>query len=71
MKLRRKGQTIRRLEDTHPDKSVLGLVFLSGVEVVVDETESSGLATSKLRAESEHKDGLGIAHLVDLSKLLL
>jgi hypothetical protein len=33
---------------THPDQAVLGLKLLGGLQVVVDETKASGLATTEL-----------------------
>ena len=38
------------------DDAVLGLELLHGVNVVIDQTKPSGLATTKLRAEAEEAD---------------
>ena len=55
---------------TYPDDAVLGLELLHGVNVVVDQTEPSGLSTTKLSAEAEEADARGVADVVHLGKLL-
>ena len=57
--------------DPYPDEAVLGLELLGCVEVVVDETESGGLAASEMRAELEHEDAVGVLHVVHLGQLIL
>ena len=57
--------------NTYPDKPVLRLVLLGSVKAVIDKPKSSGLATSKLGAETKNKDSLGITHFVNLGELLL
>ena len=52
------------------DHTVLGLELLHGVNVVVDQTEPSGLATTKLRAEAEEADARVVLHVVHLGELL-
>ena len=42
----------------------LGLELLGGLEVVVDETESGGLAASEVGAELEHEDAVGVLDVV-------
>ena len=61
-----KGQTT-----TYPDEAVFGLELLGSLEVVVDEAEASGLASSEVGAELEDEDGVGVLHLVHLGKPLL
>lgn len=53
---------------THPGQSVLGLVFLSVVERVVDHGETRRLAATKLcpEAEDEHHIGGGLVHFGQL-----
>ena len=53
---------------TYAEESVAGLVFLSGIKGIVDETEASALSTTELGAETEdeHLDGVD---LVDLKEL--
>ena len=57
--------------ETYPDEAVLGLELLGGLEVVVDEAEASGLASSEVGAELEDEDGVGVFHLVHLGQPLL
>jgi hypothetical protein len=49
---------------------VLGLELLHGVNVVVDQTEPSGLATTKLSAEAEEADARVVRDIVHLGELL-
>ena len=55
----------------YPDEPVLGLVLLGSLDVVIDEAEASGFASSKMRPELEHKDRARIFHLVQPSQFLL
>lgn len=59
------------LSETLTDKSVLGLELLGDLEVVVDETEASALASTELCLEAEDEDGAGISDLEHLGKKLL
>ena len=52
------------------DHTVLGLELLHGVNVVVDQTEPSGLATTKLSAEAEEADARVVRYIVHLGELL-
>lgn len=52
------------------DHTVLGLELLHGVNVVVDQTEPSGLATTKLSAEAEEADARVVRDIVHLGELL-
>ena len=52
------------------DHAVLGLELLHGVNVVIDQTKPSGLATTKLRAEAEEADARVVLHVVHLGELL-
>jgi len=61
-----KGQTT-----AYPDEAVFGLELLGSLEVVIDEAEASGLASSEVGAELEDEDGVGVLHLVHLGKPLL
>jgi hypothetical protein len=51
------------------DKTVVGLELLHGLVGVVDESETSGLATTVLGAETEDGD-LVLVGLVELGELL-
>ena len=53
---------------THSCQSVFGLEFLGEVQGVVDQTEASGLATSKVGAEAEDEDHIrgSLVHACDL-----
>lgn len=53
---------------TDTDKAVARLELLQGLSGVVDESETSGLATTVVGAETEDGD-LVLAGLVELSKL--
>lgn len=50
------------------DKTVTGLELLEGLSRVVDESESSGLSTSVLSSQTEHRDSV-LLGLVDGSEL--
>ena len=52
------------------DHTVLGLELLHGVNVVVDQTKPSGLATTKLSAEAEEADARVVRDIVHLGELL-
>jgi hypothetical protein len=54
----------------YPDEAVLGLELLGGLKVVVDDTESGGLAASEVGSELEDEDAVGVLHLVDLRQPL-
>lgn len=56
---------------TYPDEAVFGLELLGRLEVIVDEAEASGLASTEVGAELEDEDAVGILHLVHLSQPLL
>lgn len=49
------------LQESATDQSVLGLKLSHGILIVVDEAESSGLATSKLGSEAKELYELGIS----------
>jgi hypothetical protein len=55
----------------YPDEAVLGLELLGSLKVVVDETESGGLAASEVGSELEDEDAVWVLHLVDLRQPLL
>ena len=59
-----------RLLETGADDAVLGLELLHGVNVVIDQTEPSGLATTKLSAEAKEADARVVRDIVHLGELL-
>ena len=58
------------LAEAHAGLAVVGLVALQGREVVIDQTEAGGLATTKLRLEAEDGHLVLIRDLVEGGKLL-
>jgi hypothetical protein len=58
-------------EKTNPDEPVLGLVLLGSFEIIINETKSSRFATSKMGAELENKDAVGVLNLIETSQFLL
>lgn len=67
---KRRAVTAPLLPLSHPDDTVLGLELLHGVNVIVDQTEPSGLPTTKLSAEAKKADARVVADVVHLGELL-
>jgi hypothetical protein len=61
--------TKRVYEITYTDEAVLGLELLGRLQVVVDQSEASGLSASESSAETEDEDNL-LIDLVHLGELL-
>lgn len=53
----------------YPDESVFGLKFLCALYGVINQTEPTGLPTSKVRPKFEHKDRVWIFDLIQLRQL--
>jgi hypothetical protein len=63
------GKTPRRQEEnTYSGKSVLRLELLGSLQIVVDQSKTSGASTTENSAETEEEDGVQLA---DLEQLLL
>lgn len=58
------------LEEADAGTAVTGLEGLEGLLVVVDQTETGGLATTKVGLEAEHLDELLVRQFVHLGQLL-
>jgi hypothetical protein len=63
------GGLLDLVGDTDTDETVVGLELLQGLGGVVDQSEAGGLATTVLRAETEHGD-LVLVGLVQVGQLL-
>jgi len=59
----------KRPKITYTDEAVLGLELLGRLQVVVDQSEASGLSASESSAETEDEDNL-LIDLVHLGELL-
>lgn len=67
---KRRAITTLLLLFTHPDDTVLRLELLHGIKVVVDQTEPSGLPTTKLSAEAKEANARVVVDIVHLGELL-
>lgn len=64
-------EILSKTKKTYSNKTVLGFVFLSNFNVVVDEAKSSASSSSKCCLESIQKYSIWVLNFVQLSNLCL